>query len=222
MLSAPSTIANSSAITLRPAFRRAWPVAPQPHRTPPTPRSPTAPRASQPAPPSVQHGPLVVELDPQAVKSDPLVTMHHEDDLPPRRPQLRQSAVKALHGRMGFSTHAERHPHSHARPGTMPDRQRRLEGISEPLAPPAAARVVRHRRPSTPGGRSGGRQRLFRQPLWSFAPHTSLLSRAYWLSSGGSSGIGLATACQHRGKASHWIRAGTRKRSAHPKVLSSG
>jgi hypothetical protein len=37
-----------------------------------------------------------------------------------------------------------------------------------------------------------------------------------------SSGIGLATECQHRGKASHWIRGGTRDRSAHPKVLSSG
>jgi hypothetical protein len=44
---------------------------------------------------------------PRAVQCDRLVTTHREDDLRPRRPRLRQSAVRGLHSGMGFSTHAD-------------------------------------------------------------------------------------------------------------------
>ena len=53
------------------------------------------------------------------------------------------------------------------------------------------------------------------RPLSSFAAHASCLSRVCCLSSGGSRGIGLATA-SHRGKASRLFRGGACERSCHP------
>jgi hypothetical protein len=74
-LFAPSTIVTNSAITLRPAFRRAWPVAPQPRRTPRQRLDPQPPRERcNQHQPGLQHGPLVVErpLNPCTVEWDSL------------------------------------------------------------------------------------------------------------------------------------------------------
>ena len=82
MLSAPSTIANSSAITLRPAFaapgrsRRSRTSRPRERLDPQPPRE----RRDQHHP-GVRDDPLIVELDPHAVQSDRLVILHHEGDL---------------------------------------------------------------------------------------------------------------------------------------------
>ena len=81
MLSAPSTIANSSAITLRPAL-----AAPGRSRRSRTSRPASASIPSRCASvatstPRVRNDPLIVELDRQTVQSDRLVIVHHEGDL---------------------------------------------------------------------------------------------------------------------------------------------
>jgi AcrR family transcriptional regulator len=80
--SAPRSIANTSAITFLPGFRRPWPVTTERHE------SANQTLDTQPASerrnerdPRIRNQPLIVENDPHPVQSDPLVILHHTSDL---------------------------------------------------------------------------------------------------------------------------------------------
>ena len=82
MLSAPSTIANSSAITLRPALAAPGRSRRSRTRLPASASIPSRSRERRDQHhPGVRDDPLVVETDPHAVQSDRLVILHHEGDL---------------------------------------------------------------------------------------------------------------------------------------------
>ena len=107
MLSAPSTIANISAITLRPAF-----AAPGRSRRSRTSRPANASIPSRSASVATSITPAsettrsIVELDPHTVQSDRLVILHHEGDLLSAGPGCSNQPLKPCTG--GHSSFTDR------------------------------------------------------------------------------------------------------------------
>ena len=126
-LSAPSSIANTSAITLRPAFA-APALPPQADHTTGEILDPEPPRERRGEhDPSVRNRPLVIEINPQAVQSDSHVIMHHEGD-------LLTAAATAVIGRFPCSG-----GHSSSRDRTEPPYRRGGSGLRPDICLVAAA-----------------------------------------------------------------------------------
>jgi hypothetical protein len=130
MQSAPSTIANKIAITLRPAFAAPRPITPQPH--------PLRRQRFDPEPlcerrdehhPRVRDRALVIELDPQTIQSDRLVIMHHEGDLLTAGPGCRIQPLKPCTG-----------GHSSLSPGRNPPSDTVDRGLAHERTSPAPVR----------------------------------------------------------------------------------